>query len=258
MFVIASILGCIFCEAIINAAGTSLEVTDDLPPQNEVLKIPKIFHTIWIDFGKGNEIPPKYIQNMRDFELLHSGWSFKNWTEPEIVELIKFKHPYFLNTFLNYDAPIKKHDSARIIVLDIFGGVYIDHDFIPLKNIEILLKSFDLVLGNEVDDEFVPVNGFIGSIPDHPFLKKLIKGMNCPVVAESPVLLATGPFLLKETLLSHVLDFGSGGIKIYSRKFFYPIEYWNKTRMNGIERTDLPNEFPESYLIQQYDTSWRN
>lgn len=246
----------ILSNAIRNIEGTSLEVTDDLPPQHENQKIPKMFHTIWIDFGKGKDVFPKYEQNIKEFHKLHPGWIFKNWTEPEIIELIKFKHPYFLPIFQSYDKPIKKHDSARMIVLDVFGGVYIDHDFIPLKNIESLLKFYEIVLGNEESSYFCPVNGLIATISGHPFLRKIICEMNKPEVAQMNVLKATGPALIKRMILSYAEEYGTRGVKIYSNKFFYPIPHWNKSKLNEYKRQDLKRHFQESYMIQEYDTTW--
>lgn len=230
----------------------SLEIIDNLSPEKEVQKIPKIIHTIWIDIGRGNEVLPKYEQNIRKLKQLHSGWSFKNWTEQEIIELIQFKHPYFLNTFLSYDVAIKKHDSARFIILDIFGGIYIDHDFIALKNLEPLLKFYELVLGNEEHDRYSPSNAFIGSVPNHPFLKRMIREMNNSEIAQKFVLEATGCEIMKRVLSAYINE----AVKIYTPKFFFPLEYWNKSKFKNFSQLDLKNEFPESYLIHEYDTLW--
>jgi hypothetical protein len=34
------------------------------PLPTGIQKIPKIFHTIWFDFGKGPEVLPNYVKNM--------------------------------------------------------------------------------------------------------------------------------------------------------------------------------------------------
>lgn len=251
-----SLLKLVMTDTLFDIEGTSLAVTEDVPPQHEPQRIPKIFHTIWIDFGKGNEVFPKYERNMREFMAMHSNWMFKNWKENEIIELIKFKHPYFLQVFQSYDAPIKKQDAARYVILDIFGGVYIDHDFIPLRNIEPLLKSYEIVVGNESKDQYCPVGGFFAATNGHPLLSKMIGEMNRPGVAQQFVLDATGPGLVRRMLLSYAREYGSAGIKIYSNKFFYPVPHWNKSELKKFNRSDLRNSFPESYLLQEYDGSW--
>lgn len=245
-------------NVIKNIMGSTLNITDDLPDQQAPQKIPKIFHTIWIDFGKGNDVFPKYHQNMKEFEQLHShrGWSFVHWKEAEILVLIQSKYPEFLSIFQSYDVPIKKQDAARYIILDFMGGVYIDHDFIPLKNIDPLLKFFDVVLGNEEKNYYAPVGGFFASVPNHPLLKKIIEELKNPEVAKKFVLEATGPGMINRILLSYVKEHGNQGIKLYSSKFFYPVHYNNKSQLKSLNRSNLSTVFPESFLLQEYDTNW--
>ena len=57
------------------------------------------------------------------FALLHPGWEHILWHETEIIEQIKEHVPFFLSTFISYKRPIKRHNSARLVVLYPMGGI---------------------------------------------------------------------------------------------------------------------------------------
>lgn len=45
--------------------------------------------------------------------------------------------PLVYETVLSYKRPIKKHNSARMVILYAIGiGIYLDHDYVQLKRIE--------------------------------------------------------------------------------------------------------------------------
>ena len=66
-----------------------------------------------------------------------------------VLSLIEEHFPNFLKIYNSYDVQIKKHDAARIAILYVFGGVYVDHDFVALKNIEPALGICEFIIGGE-------------------------------------------------------------------------------------------------------------
>jgi len=72
---------------------------------------------------------------------MHPDWEIREWDMESIQELIKNNHPEFIDTFNSYSQWIKKHDAARYFILLYVGGVVLDHDTVPLKNIEPLLGT---------------------------------------------------------------------------------------------------------------------
>ena len=130
-----------------------------------ISKIPKIFHQIWFDFGKGNgkTIPQVYKNFTETLLELHSGWKLMLWDEERVEELLGKFYPELLPIWLSYDVSIKRHDSARIFILHHLGGVYLDHDFMPIKNIEPLIENYQFIIGREEYTSFLVANGFIGA-----------------------------------------------------------------------------------------------
>jgi hypothetical protein len=141
---------------------------------NSNFSIPKTIHQIW--FGK--EIPQLYKKNRKNLKNKHSGWKFICWSEELINKLFKKK-------FLNQKLFIKKKndlnyagmsDVARYEILEKFGGVYIDCDFIFFESLESIHNKCDFyAVIDELSWWTVCANGFIGSKKNHPILDYCIK-----------------------------------------------------------------------------------
>lgn len=233
-------------------------ITDTLPVKSQSQAIPKVFHTIWLDFGKGEDVFPKYIENSRKLLELHPGWKLKLWKEKEIENLIKEKFPSALETFLNYDLPIKKHDFSRIVILYCFGGVYVDHDGIALKNIESLLESLKFVIINESVNEFFPSNAFIASISKFDILKKYIDEMCKPDAAKKSVISATGPKMLKKVMLKNFKNYTQDEIRIYPSKFMFELKSSRNRSVKNQNPETLRLLYPDCYILHLFDYTWKN
>ncbi len=81
-----------------------------------------------------------------------------------------------LNCYLNLIPGAFRADLWRCCVLYEMGGVYVDADMICLKSLNDLIKDIDTFItcrDDPMSTKFL-ANGFIASIPKHPFLKKQI------------------------------------------------------------------------------------
>ena len=112
-----------------------------------------------------------------------------------VLSLIEEHFPNFLKIYNSYDVQIKKHDAARIAILYVFGGIYLDHDFIAIKNIEQALGTCEFVIGSE-NSQMNPVNSIIATVKNNPLMAMIIDLMNNEDVSKQYVLDATGPHML--------------------------------------------------------------
>jgi hypothetical protein len=71
-------------------------------------------------------------------------------------------------------------DLLRYEILERFGGVYVDADFECLRPIDGLLKGIDCFCAWEIQDRWIN-NAIIGSVPAHPFIERLIRGLPASV-----------------------------------------------------------------------------
>lgn len=232
-------------------------ISNELPPQDAVQKIPKCFHTVWMNFGRGDEPFPEYKANIEKLMRLHPGWEVKNWNEQEIDDLIRTEYPQFYPTYNSYDVKIKKHDFCRAIIMHKFGGIYLDHDSNPLRNIEPILKSYDVVFGNEMPDRFYPINGVLASVPGHDFWIFFLQSMCRPGESRKFVLSATGPWKLSPTMCEYERTHSTEGMKLYSNQFYCPIHCHDKHTGQGKNDDELRAMFPNCYILQQFRSTWK-
>ena len=124
--------------------------------------IPHIIHQIWYQ-GEA-QIPERYRRFRETWQQNHPDWQFVFWDERGIRELAQTQYPWFVKMFDGYASDIQRIDSARYLILNSFGGFYIDMDIESLRPIDELLAGYDLVLSRTVDFN----NAIMGSTPQHP------------------------------------------------------------------------------------------
>lgn len=231
-------------------------ITQELPPVDSIIHIPRVFHTIWFDFGNGPEVPQEYKENIKRLLDLHPGWDHWEWKEKAVAQIIKTKYPEFQDVFFSYNNPVKKHDAARIAILNLFGGVYLDHDFFAVKNIEPLLRSYSFVIGNLTDRDFSPANAFIAATSEHRVLKSILNKMNDKEVAKRMVMEATGNKIFEECIKSLVYNDQLSDIKVYSQMYFYPLFCNEKAQYVQLDKEDVSAVFSDSYLVHEFGSGW--
>lgn len=133
------------------------------------LQVPKIIHQIWIGV---RPVPTKWTQTWVQF-CAEYGFTYKLWREADIDALLKF-HPC-KDKYDALQAYNAKSDIARLEILTVHGGIYIDADTVFLsQNVEQLMNWKNLVLVPEPDPaKKILGTAIIGCIQGHPFLKFL-------------------------------------------------------------------------------------
>lgn len=143
----------------------------------------KNLHQIW---SKG-PLPPQYKLLQKTLLRLHKDWNYKLWTLKDCRELIEEKYNFFLKTFDSYNYDIQRIDSARIFILNEYGGLYCDTDIHFFKNVEDLINNNKAVLFESYDQisekRKVIIDNYIMYNNNSEFFKNIIKRI---------------PFLLRE------------------------------------------------------------
>lgn len=95
----------------------------------------KHIHQIWFQQGdlevewkdKGSQ---DYFEMQDTFiNFCHNkDWKYTLWREDTILELISKHFPEYYNEFTTLDSIIKKVDCARLMILYVHGGLYVDID----------------------------------------------------------------------------------------------------------------------------------
>lgn len=159
---------------------------------NEPIMIPRVFHFIWLN---GEEPPESAKQNMAQWRELHPGWDLRLWTNQTIHQTNNGLSIYNRDLLTETTRSLRQRsDIVRYEVVYQLGGVYVDMDFEPLKNIESLLHGIEAFVVHE--NEIYVCNGIFGMIPGHKLGEKLVLELESSkeTYANETVNQQTGPF----------------------------------------------------------------
>jgi mannosyltransferase OCH1-like enzyme len=196
------------------------------------MKIPKIFHHVWL----GNKLFPEEFKKYRNTWIRwHPDWEFVFWQDDNLPEII---NRFEFDNALNF---AQKCDILKYEIVWNFGGVYLDTDFECFKNIEPLLKDVEVFSASE-KPPLISV-GIFGAVRNHHFLQKMISELpnSFKTQIHDRQDLSTGP-----GLMTHVAK--NNPITVFGPKLFYPYHFTEKHRRNEL--------FPEAYASHHWAHSW--
>jgi mannosyltransferase OCH1-like enzyme len=209
-------------------------------------KIPKIIHQIWI----GNELPEQEKKLTTQIkENLDPSWQYYFWTQNDLHRLSNFKNYKLFNETPNNG---QKSDLLRYAILNEYGGIYLDTDFIPVKPFDDLLY-LDFFCGISFDTVPNVFNGLIGSSQNNPLIKDLLE-LDKPLQYSDAMSLmdSTGPFFLTRKLFNN-LELMQDLIA-FPNSFFYPFPNFLKFRTLGNNYLEYVK--PETYCIHLWSSRW--
>lgn len=166
------------------------------------MKIPKIIMQTW----KTQKLPQKWKASPESIKKHMPEWKYVLMTDEDNRAFVIEHFPEYLETYDNFKYPIQRVDMIRPMFLYIYGGVYIDLDYV-------LNKSFEELFNNDADLYFVPsantsiyfTNSFMASKPKHQFWLEYLKHMKneaplWAITKHFKVMTTTGPIGLSNVL----------------------------------------------------------
>lgn len=155
-----------------------------LSVKSQMAHIPKVIHFVWIG---PKPFPRESIDNVRSWIARHPDWTFKFWTDRErplphpkmhkaLIQDLKFSKLY--ECYKKSDNYGEKSDLLRYEILNLEGGIYVDHDVKCIKSFEPLNQAYDLYCGMEMpyktalSSSVLPTNNIVGARPGHPIIKQ--------------------------------------------------------------------------------------
>jgi hypothetical protein len=122
-----------------------------------LLMIPKIIHQIWI---QGIDlVPVKYKSNINKLKQMNSDFIYIMWDEISFLSEIKI-FSSFIEKYHNYNTIQEKIDFAKLVILLLHGGIFIDIDTNPVKPLFSLfykIKDYDFIVAKSSTD-ITPLN----------------------------------------------------------------------------------------------------
>ena len=204
----------------------------------ESMPIPRVFHRIWLG---GAPRPAAFDEFWQRWADLHPGWQLRTWTEADL--------PVLRNqaAFDDIDILSSKSNIARYEILAQHGGVYVDCDMEPLRNIEPLLADATFVAAEETPG--VINNAFIAAEPGHPLLDYIVSELprshRSQPDAISPQ--RTGPRFFSRCIHRATATGAADGIRIVARDDVYPYSW---------DQPGLPTSGTSAYMVHHWRRSW--
>lgn len=200
--------------------------------------IPKIVHQILLPHHRtDNTHLWERSEWMRaTWKAIHPTWEYRLWTDPAELskELIASK-AYYANR-----NPAHRADILRYEILHRYGGVYTDIDVACLKPFDPLLDGHGTAwIGGLSEKHYNPDPSdptlhqtieiaLLGSVPGHPFFKRLLDGIVTRREQLGPNFWAihltrrTGPFWFELNLNEAGAE---AGVTVLPGSYFYPTDF---------------------------------
>ena len=177
--------------------------------------IPKIIHLIWL----GKKRPEKFNITLNEIKRINNDYEIKEWNDNNInFELVQKD---FFDKTENVGS---KSDILRFEILNKYGGIYMDYDFIQIKKFDELL-NYDFFIGSGSENE--TWNSIVGSISNHKICKDFLQGLskNTPVIKNENgdeagmVMHKTGPYYIHKIYNDNN---NLPNIKNLNKNYFFP------------------------------------
>ena len=100
--------------------------------------IPQTIHQVFIKFKDGRDL--KQIPEFNDARKKLMRWCEKNkyiyklWDEGEVYDLIREYYPQYEKLYNDFRFEIQKCDFVRYLILHRYGGIYLDLDMYPIRD----------------------------------------------------------------------------------------------------------------------------
>lgn len=179
--------------------------------------IPRILHAIWVGPAP---VPASLLQAWQD---MHPEWEFYLWREDDLRQLPLQN----LAAFDRYLTGKRWHGAANVAryeVLDVFGGVYVDADTVPLRAFHrgpFMRDEVELFAGYVQPRPERPGligNAYIGAVPGHPILRDCIRTIG-KLDRLVPPYKTSGVYLFTDAVERHGAD---PAVRIMPTHTFFP------------------------------------
>jgi mannosyltransferase OCH1-like enzyme len=213
------------------------------PLTNQQQKIPKIIHQIWL----GGDLPADLLSCIESIKKSNPGYIHKLWLDKD-VEDFDFKNKTLFLSTPNFG---QKSDILRYAVLEQYGGIYLDTDFIGCKSFDSLLQ-YNFFAGISYDREPRLFNGLFGTSSNNILIKRLNDIKNLRYQEGMDVIETTGPYFLTECFFECCNNMND--IVALPVSYFYPYPNFNHDKNRGNNYQDYIE--PETICTHLWHSRW--
>lgn len=139
--------------------------------------IPHTVHQIWLQGW--DQLPDKYLPNINSVQVNNPGWTFMQWDDKGIRNLIAKKACEYTDKYNSFTLLHQRVDFARYLILYVYGGVSVDTDAMAIKGFDTLpeFHTKDFIVSKNSGNLFIN-NATILVTQGNPLLKELLDSIN--------------------------------------------------------------------------------
>tara|TARA_R100001244_G_scaffold126337_1_gene96657 strand:+ start:2017 stop:2721 length:705 start_codon:yes stop_codon:yes gene_type:complete len=217
--------------------------------------IPQVIHQVFGVFIEGKPMTDYPIfcsqQKLTEEHCETFGINYQFWDDSRISKFMETNFPEYIEFYVNLREDIQRADFIRYLILYHHGGLYLDLDICPIKNLNMVWGNDLFFVKWATDTTGVPYNAVMGSCPHNKLFKEIID--HCIESYHEKVKMKiyetwTGRFVFQTTghwMLKRVLDKQSWGVRL-----------WNVMRIHNKEGEIIEGSYP---LFEDYNiSSWFN
>ena len=169
------------------------------------MDFPKIIFQTW----KTKDVPEKWLNAQDSIKKMNPDFHYVLLTDNDNEYIVKTYFPKYLQYYNNFKYPIQRADIILYMILYLYGGIYIDLDYIAIKsfsNLQLNDKEVGLIKSNNVD---VITNSFLISKPGSTFWLDCINEAIKPsskfnFIKHLEIMNTTGPLMVNRVSKKHM------------------------------------------------------
>lgn len=138
--------------------------------------IPAVVHRIWLD----DPMPRQFAEHGQAWQQAHPGWTVRDWRDSDDLpplanqDLFDQARDIYPRDWKRFQA-----DLLRLELLDQIGGVYVDTDTRPRRDLTPVLAGRTCVVAyspqHNVAGDHPITNCVMAAEPGHPWIRRLIQ-----------------------------------------------------------------------------------
>jgi mannosyltransferase OCH1-like enzyme len=233
--------------------------------------IPKIIHQIWS--GISDPLPERFRLLGKTWKEHYPDWEYLFWDNDKMNEFIEEHYPQYVDIYNRLPYNVQRWDAIRYLILDKIGGMYVDFDYESIHNMEELFQGKSCCFALEPEAHFAsmgrtekdPVfnNALMLSVPEHPFMKKLIETVFTEETLANKqhktvcVLKTTGPWMINELYYYGSTKEEQEEVHLIPAKYVTPFTMKQAGEFRLGEMTEeLENCLQDAYAVHYFFSEW--
>lgn len=210
--------------------------------------IPRVIHQIWLG---GSPIPELFTTLREILELTHPGWELRLWTEEDMPE-VSLDGP-LAESFDSLPVGLQA-DVLRLVLLERFGGWYLDLDMEALRPLQGLEGRGAFIIGEEDADSLG--SAVIAAVPGHPLVRRLVRCLHGSIIRNRGlgIMHQTGPAFITR-LVRASPDQDRADAWIAPPEVFYPVHWTRQADFDRLRVAALARG--TSHLVHHWAGTWR-